>query len=105
VNLDPRTGHEQSGFRPAIVLSNTIYNERSSTAVICPITSKLDDWPFKVALPDGLAVTGAVLVDQIRAVDWRTRGARFACVCPGEILDEIDATLDVLFRGVSRPYP
>jgi mRNA interferase MazF len=102
LNFDPQVGHEQSGFRPAVVISNTTYNEHSSTIVVCPVTSNIGDWPFKVALPPGAPVKGAVLVDQIKVVDWRARRVRTAGVCPNEVMEQIDIKLDVLFRGVSR---
>lgn len=101
MNFDPGIGHEQAGFRPAVVISHTIYNRNSSTIVVCPITGNVGAWPFKVELPAGLPIKGAVLVDQIKTVDWRSRRARFACTCPSDILDEIDMRLDVLFRGIS----
>jgi len=99
LNFDPRTGHKQSGHRPAVVVSNSLYNKNASTVVVCPITSRIRDWAFQVVLPDGLPVTGAVLVDQVRVVDWRARGGRAIGVCPAEIMSEIDASLDVLFKG------
>ena len=103
LNFDPKAGHEQGGFRPAVVVSHSTYNEHSSTIVVCPVTSRIRDWPFNVLLPEELPVQGAVLVDQITTVDWRARSARIACSCPDDVLDEIDAKLDVLFRGAARP--
>lgn len=99
LNFDPRAGHEQKGFRPAVVVSNSTYNMHSSMIVVCPITSRLGAWPFKVSLPDELPVKGAVLVDQVTAVDWRARGARRAGTCPPDVMEHIDAKLDVLFKG------
>jgi mRNA interferase MazF len=103
LNFDPQLGHEQAGFRPAVVLSQTLYNAHSSTVVVCPITSNIEPWPFKVELPNGLPVKGAILVDQLRAVDWRARFVRYAGNCPVAVMEEIDAKMDVLFRGISRP--
>ena len=102
VSFDPQAGHEQAGFRPALVISNSLYNEHSSTIVVCPVTHRVRDWPFEVILPEGLPIAGAILVDQIKVIDWRARGGRHVCVCPQGILDEVQAKLDVLFTGVSR---
>lgn len=102
LNFDPQLGHEQAGFRPAVVVSNSRYNENSSTLVVCPVTSRSRDWPFQVPLPPNTKVKGVVLVDQISVVDWRARKARILGTCPDEVLDEIAAKLDVLFYGASR---
>lgn len=102
LDFDPPTGHEQAGFRPAIVISNSLYNEHSSTIIVCPVTSRQRGWPFEVALPTNLKAAGFVLVDQLRVVDWRARKARVLGTCPDELMAEIDAMLDVLFRGASR---
>ena len=97
----PQSGREQAGHRPALVLSPRVYHERSGLAVVCPITSNGQPWPWKVVLPDGLAVSGAVLVDQVRSID---RGARKLNVIgrapPGVILD-VQAKLAALLGIVS----
>lgn len=103
LNFDSQSGHEQAGFRPAVIVSDSMYNENSSTMVVCPITRRIRDWAFEVALPQGLPVAGVILVDQIGVVDWRARGGRFVCTCSDDVLEEIDAKLDVLFRGATRP--
>ncbi|HEY4113855.1 MAG TPA: type II toxin-antitoxin system PemK/MazF family toxin [Rhizomicrobium sp.] len=102
LNFDPRKGHEQGGFRPAVVVSNSIYNEHSSTIVVCPISSRVRDWPFVVSLPETATVRGAVLVDQVRVIDWKARSARQAGTCSQDVMAKIDERLDVLFRGVAR---
>ncbi len=77
--FDPHAGHEQAGVRPAVVLSPQTYNERSSLIVVVPVTRQIKGYPFEVVLPAGLPVSGAVLSDQIKSVDWRARDARFIC--------------------------
>ena len=77
VNFSPQKGREQAGHRPALVVSPWAYNEMSNCILACPITSNLAPWPWKVALAaadDG--VSGAVLVDQIRAIDVAARSVR-----------------------------
>jgi len=103
VNFDPQLGHEQAGFRPALIVSNSLYNENSSTVVACPITRRSREWPFEVPLPNDLPVTGIVLVDQVKVMDIRARNARFVCAIPDAVLEEVQARLDVLFTGASRP--
>ena len=75
LRLDPSEGHEQAGRRPALVLSPASYNGRVGLAILCPITSRVKGYPFEVALPAEGAVSGVVLSDQVKSLDWRTRGA------------------------------
>jgi mRNA interferase MazF len=79
------------------VISPAIYHERSKRAVVCPITSDTRPWPWKVTLPDGLAVSGAVLVDQVRSIDRDTRRLRLAGHAPMVVVAEVQAKLAALF--------
>ncbi len=76
VSFDPQSGHEQTGRRPAIVLSPRAYNEKAGLALACPITSKIKGYPFEVAVR-GSRVKGVVLADQVRSLDWRARQFTF----------------------------
>jgi mRNA interferase MazF len=96
VSFTPQSGHEQSGYRPALVISPKAYHERSKLAVVCPITSNVQPWPWKVILPDGLPVSGAILVDQVRAIDRNARNLRMVGAAPHEVVLEVQAKLSVL---------
>lgn len=74
------------GRRPAIVLSAESYNRRSGMAVLCPITSKAKGYPFEVPLPSGLSISGVVLADQVKSLDWSARQASFADTAPAAVL-------------------
>ena len=76
VNFNPQLGREQAGRRPALVLSPGAYNERVGLAIVCPITNQVKGYPFEVSIPAGPDVTGVVLADHIRSVDWRVRNTR-----------------------------
>ena len=89
ITLDPQAGHEQAGRRTAVVLSPAIYNARSGLAVFAPITSQIKGYPFEVVIPSGLAVTGAVLADQLESLDWRARRARHITKLPAHVLHEV----------------
>jgi mRNA interferase MazF len=93
LTFDPQAGREQAGRRPALVLSPRTYNQRSSLALLCPITSQVKGYPFEVALPPGCGVTGVVLADQVRNLDWKVRRARRAGKAPAEILEEVLARI------------
>lgn len=86
VDLRPTLGREQSGVRPAIVLSDLTFHRRNATAIVCPITRNVTPWPTKILLPDGLSVSGAVLLDQIRCVDRASRGFRRVGSIPDDVL-------------------
>lgn len=96
LDFTPRSGSEQAGHRPAIVLSPRAYHERSKIAIVCPITSNLSPWPWKVMLPANLAVSGAVLVDQARSIDRVARNLRIAGQAPPAVVAEVQAKLAVL---------
>ena len=96
LTFTPQAGHEQAGRRPALVLSPRSYNEKTSLALFCPITSRVKGYPFEVALPAASTITGVVLADQIKSLDWRARRIRFASQVPSRVLGEVLAKLAVL---------
>jgi mRNA interferase MazF len=79
ITMNPSVGHEQTGRRPALILSPTSYNGKVGLAIMCPITSHVKGYPFEVPLPADLPVEGAVLSDQAESLNWKSRGAEFAC--------------------------
>jgi len=96
LEFDPQAGHEQSGRRPALVVSPAAYNGKVGLALFCPLTSRVKGYPFEVALPPGLPASGAILSDQIKSLDWRVRRARRMCVAPEEVVEEVLARILVL---------
>jgi mRNA interferase MazF len=90
----PTIGHEQSGRRPAIVLSPTEYNEKVGLMLVSPITSKSKNYPFEVILKG--KVKGVILVDQIRSVDWRERKAQYIETAPDAVLVKTKQLLGLL---------
>jgi mRNA interferase MazF len=72
-----------------VVLSPALYNGRSGLAVCAPITNQIKGYPFEVVLPVGLSVSGAVLADQLKSLDWRARDARFIARLSVEVLREV----------------
>ncbi|MGD9558007.1 MAG: type II toxin-antitoxin system PemK/MazF family toxin [Mangrovibacterium sp.] len=93
LNLDPQAGHEQSGKRPAVVLSPEIYNKKTGLALFCPVTSQVKGYPFEVPLPAKLPVSGVILVDHIKNMDWRSRSAVFIARLPQNIIGDVLARL------------
>ena len=91
--LDPQAGREQAGRRPGLVLSPAAYNRRASLALVCPITNQAKGYPFEVALPNGLSISGVVLADHVKSADWAVRRAQFAAKAPSEVVAEVTAKL------------
>ena len=93
ISFDPQAGHEQAGRRPALILSPASYNARAGLALTCPFTTRVKAYPFEVAVPSGLAVTGVVLADQVKSLDWHARNAVFLCQLPGATVLQVLLTL------------
>ena len=86
----PQAGHEQSGRRPCVVMSSSIYNGKTGMALCCPITSHIKGYPFEVLVPAGLKIiSGAILADHLRNIDWKTRRAEYLCKLPDKALEEV----------------
>ena len=100
LELDPQSGHEQAGKRPALVVSHTAYNKKVGLALVCPVTSQKKSYPFEVDLPAGLPVVGVVLADQVKCLDWRARRAsRIGAVAPS-LLEQVAARIVALIADV-----
>ena len=89
LSFAPQAGHEQAGRRPALVLSPASYNRKVGLGLFCPITSSVKGYPFEVPLPTSLPVSGVVLSDQVKSLDWRARRAEFAARLPATLLAEV----------------
>lgn len=94
LTFDPQAGREQRGRRPALVVSNTLFNRHTGLAMVCPITNTFRDIPFHVAVPDGSSLTGYIMVEQIKSVHCGSRNARFVENAPASVLDEVLGILD-----------
>jgi mRNA interferase MazF len=96
IDLDPRKGHEQGGWRPALVLSPKIYNGKTGLAVVVPITNQVKGYPFEVQFPGKIKTTGVVLADAIKSVDWRARHAKYADTATAEVMKDVRERLMAL---------
>lgn len=96
LQFNPQSGREQSGYRPAFVISTADYNRISKLILVCPITSKKKGWPFEVELTSSMQINGVVLVDQIKSIDCESRGAALIEKAPSEVIDEVLARLETL---------
>lgn len=92
LDYNPQLGHEQSGKRPALVISPKEYNQRVGLALFFPITSQIKGYPFEVTI-ELTKIKGVVLADQIKSLDWKARKVKYIQTAPLEIFEEIKAKL------------
>ena len=104
VSFDPQQGREQAGHWPALVLSPYRYNERGTLLLTCPITRQVKGYPWEMKLPDGLGAQGAVLADQIRALDYRARTVEFFEQAPWKVTEEVLSELEPLLGRVHKSF-
>jgi len=97
LSFDPQAGHEQKGRRPALVVSNDLFNEHTGLVIVCPITNTDRGFPFHLAVPRDASVTGFVMVEQVKSVDHAIRRAKFVERASedfvADVLDLIDACI------------
>lgn len=101
LDFNPQIGREQANRRPALVLSPSEYNRKVQLAIVCPITNQIKGYPFEVLMPEGLAVSGVILADQIKSFDWRARNAEFICQAPIVTVEQVVNKLKILLPGHS----
>lgn len=98
IDLNPDAGHVPSGRRLAVVLSPRAYNSKVNLAILCPITNREKGYPFEVAIPAGLDLTGVILADQVKNIDWRARNAELICTLPTATVDAVLQRVETLVR-------
>ena len=101
MDFDPQVGREQAKRRPALILTDLRYNRASGLAVVCPLTSKVKPYPFALPIKVG-GVEGAVLVDQLKSMDWSGRGAEFHSKAPASMMSKVRQYIAVLLQIPTR---
>ncbi len=96
IEFDPQAGHEQAGKRPALVVTKKSYNERAGLALLCPVTNQAKGYPFEVRLGPESKVSGVVLADQLKSMDFRARKAKLAGRATREVVADLRAKLHAL---------
>ena len=94
VTFDPQSGHEQKGRRPALVVSNNLFNKHTGLAIVCPITNTRGDFPFHVAVGDNGTLTGFIMVEQVKSIDFCARGACRIARASAAVMEEVLSLLD-----------
>lgn len=94
LNVTPQAGREQAGHRPALVLSPSAYNGKTSLMICCPLTTQIKNYPFEVFI--GGTPPNAALADQVKNLDWRSRNAKRKGHVSPEQLAEVRAKIHAL---------
>lgn len=94
LSFDPQSGHEQKGRRPAIVVSNYLFNQHTGMAIVCPITNTYRGIPFHVSVPQQSSLTGFIMVEQVKSVDFVSRQIKFVEKAPDETVMDVLGILD-----------
>jgi len=94
LTFDPQSGHEQKGRRPAVVISNYLFNKHTGLAIVCPITNTFRNIPFHIKIPEHFSLSGYIMVEQIKSVDFKSRQAKFVEKAEKAVLNEMLAILD-----------
>jgi len=100
LNFDPQSGREQAGYRPAVVISNDIFNAKTKMAIVCPITNTQRSFPLHVPLDNRTVTTGYVLCEHIKSLDLSERECKIVEKLPDDLLDNI---LTIVFSEMDKP--
>ncbi len=89
INFNPKLGHEQAGYRPALVLSRTRYNAKTGMMLACPITTAQKGYATEVVLPETLKTKGVILCTQLKALDWKVRPFSVIEIVEDSLLEQV----------------
>lgn len=99
LSFDPQSGHEQKGRRPGLVLTSQAFNRTTGMAVICPVTNTNRNWPFHVPIVKSPNLTGVVMVDQLKSLDFGARHIKFIERASVQTIEDVMALADsILFQ-------
>lgn len=94
LDFDPTKGHEQKGYRPAIIISNNVFNKNTKMVMVCPITSNEKEFPTHYKMKDSKKVKGSVLCEHIRSIYYEIRHLKYVEKASNEDFDNIKDLLE-----------
>ena len=97
INFNPQAGHEQAGYRPALVISNNFFNQKTKLALVCPITNTNNAFPLHIPLDHRTVTTGVVLCEHIKALDINARTYKVIEQIPDDLLKKV---IDVVYAEI-----
>jgi len=99
INFNPQAGHEQASYRPAIVISNNIFNEKTNLSIVCPITNTNNHFPLHIPLDKRTKTTGVILCEHLKALDLNTRKYQVVEELPEDLLEQV---IDIVYSEIER---
>lgn len=93
-DFNPSLGHEQKGYRPALVVSNNIYNQHTNLLIVVPITNTNNGFPLHISLDSRTKTTGVVMCEHIKSIDKKIRRISIVEKIPRDILDHVVAMIN-----------
>lgn len=99
INFDPQAGHEQAGYRPAVVISNDVFNEKTALPIVCPIINTNNHFPLHIPLDERTKTTGVILCEHIKALDLNSRTFQKIEQLPDDILQNV---INVVFAEIDK---
>lgn len=99
INFNPKAGHEQAGYRPAVVISNNVFNEKAKLSIVCPITNTKNTFPLHIPLDERTKTTGVILCEHIRALDLNSRTYQEIEKLPKDILEQV---VDIVYSEIEQ---
>lgn len=97
INFNPQAGHEQAGYRPAVVISNNTFNQKTNLSIVCPITNTNNQFPLHVSLDGRTKTTGVILCEHIKALDLKSRTFQEIEILPDDILEKV---IDIVYAEI-----
>ena len=99
INFNPQAGHEQAGYRPAVVISNDIFNEKAKLAIVCPITNTNNHFPLHIPLDERTKTTGVILCEHIKSLDLNSRTYQEIEHLPNDLLQKV---IDIVYAEIEQ---
>jgi len=97
LNFDPQSGHEQKGRRPALIVSNKVFNQHLGLAFACPITNTKRDFPFHIKV-DSMNISGYIMTEQLKSIDYNSRNIKFVEKANHKIINQVLAIIDTILK-------
>lgn len=97
VNFNPQVGHEQAGYRPALVINNNFFNQKTNMTIVCPITNTNNSFPLHIPLDNRTQTTGVILCEHIKAIDVKAKDFKVVEKLPKDLLQTV---IEVVFDEI-----
>lgn len=99
IDFNPQAGHEQAGYRLAVVISNNTFNQKTNLSIVCPITNTNNQFPLHVSLDGRTKTTGVILCEHIKSLDLKSRTFQEVEILPDDILEKV---IDIVYAEIER---